>query len=209
MSDKPSRAEYMRRWREANPEQRKKNAAYSAEWRKANPEKVREQWDRQAERRRREGRPARNTTGPCRSCGGSDRYPSGRCKACNRRKTREWAERNPEKYREMTRAKSRNYRARLTPEERKALTLKGNRGQWPKLYGITAAQFDVMLAEQNGVCAICGQNHGKTLHVDHDHATGKVRQLLCGPCNTSLGGFRDDPALLESAIAYLRRHAGA
>ena len=55
-------------------------------------------------------------------------------------------------------------------------------------YGITAEQYNKMLAEQNGVCAICGRPpKTKRLHVDHDHKTGKIRALLCMMCNTKLG----------------------
>lgn len=60
-----------------------------------------------------------------------------------------------------------------------------------------------MLAEQDGRCKICGQL--KKLNVDHDHATGEVRGLLCHGCNVGIGFFRDSPELLRSAIDYLVR----
>ena len=50
-------------------------------------------------------------------------------------------------------------------------------------------------------CVICG-TEGK-LVVDHDHATSKVRGMLCNHCNRGLGHFRDDPTLLEFAAQYL------
>jgi hypothetical protein len=77
-------------------------------------------------------------------------------------------------------------------------------------YGITLEQLDAMQAEQDGRCAICSRIlDGKGLEasapqVDHDHATGKVRAILCRPCNTALGMFRDNPELVDQAAAYLR-----
>lgn len=72
-------------------------------------------------------------------------------------------------------------------------------------YGLTQIDRDAMSAAQGGKCAICAEI--RPLKVDHCHATGRVRALLCGPCNTSLGAFRDKPELLERAAAYLREHA--
>lgn len=78
-------------------------------------------------------------------------------------------------------------------------------------YGLTPADYARMLEEQGGVCAICGgepQTNGKArFNVDHCHATGRVRSLLCFPCNSGIGRFKDDPELLRKAIAYLERHA--
>ena len=74
--------------------------------------------------------------------------------------------------------------------------------RFKKKYGITVDEYDDMLARQHGACAICGDPKEK-LHIDHSHETGKVRGLLCMPCNTALGFFRDDPALLDSASIYI------
>lgn len=79
-----------------------------------------------------------------------------------------------------------------------------------RTYHITPEQYFTMLSEQGGVCAICGElpstGMGKAFHVDHDHATGVVRGLLCHECNTGLGKFKDDSRLVEMAAAYLRKH---
>src|SRR3954454_23848933 len=71
-------------------------------------------------------------------------------------------------------------------------------------YGISAEEADVMLAAQGGLCAIC--RAAPAVHVDHDHATDAVRELLCFNCNGGLGQFRDDPAVLRAAAEYVERH---
>ena len=77
-----------------------------------------------------------------------------------------------------------------------------------KAYGITQQQYEDMLKLQNGVCSICGQapENGriKRLSIDHCHATGKIRGLLCISCNNGLGRFKDDPKLLIKAAQYLQ-----
>jgi hypothetical protein len=76
-------------------------------------------------------------------------------------------------------------------------------------FGITADEYDSMLAAQGGVCAICGVSaadaRGHRLHVDHCHDTGRVRGILCGNCNLGLGKFGDDAARLGRAVDYLVR----
>lgn len=77
-------------------------------------------------------------------------------------------------------------------------------------YGITLEDYERMSAEQDHACAICGSEASleqcSVLHVDHDHVTGAVRELLCSKCNNGLGSFRDVPERLEQAAAYLRKH---
>jgi len=82
-----------------------------------------------------------------------------------------------------------------------------------KRFRITVDEYERMYNNQNGVCAICGQpeirkQNGNTINlpVDHCHATGKIRGLLCSKCNTSLGGFKDSTDLLTKAINYLKQH---
>ena len=72
-------------------------------------------------------------------------------------------------------------------------------------YGITAEEYAALLADQGGVCYICGGKSGKKrLAVDHDHRTGEVRGLLCKRCNRMLGYYRDNAGAFARAAAYLR-----
>lgn len=61
-----------------------------------------------------------------------------------------------------------------------------------------------LYASQAGLCAICGKEpEDRRLAMDHCHATGRVRGLLCMHCNVGLGMFKDNKEVLEKAIAYL------
>ncbi len=81
-------------------------------------------------------------------------------------------------------------------------------------YGITRADYEAMLAKQCGVCAICQREERcrlkiggvlRSLAIDHDHDTGKVRGLLCASCNRGIARFGDDPIALRRAAEYLER----
>lgn len=78
-------------------------------------------------------------------------------------------------------------------------------------YNISENEFLDMLIEQGGKCAICQSPYegreNKRLHVDHNHATGKVRGLLCGFCNRALGWAKDDAKRLEAMLSYIRMHS--
>ena len=83
-------------------------------------------------------------------------------------------------------------------ERARMLSLKRN-------YSISIEEYNELFTKQGGVCAICGRESKKSLGVDHEHKTGKVRGLLCSNCNTAIGQLNDDPKLLLKAIAYLTK----
>jgi len=85
------------------------------------------------------------------------------CKGCFKKLSVEWQKKNPEKF--------------INSKLKSA-------------YGITLEEYNQMLDEQNNCCKICGGiNNGRTLHVDHNHDTSKVRGLLCIKCNSHLGWY--------------------
>ena len=83
-----------------------------------------------------------------------------------------------------------------------------------KLYNLTADTYIKMLVEQDNKCAICNKEETiinkrgdvRPLCVDHCHATGAVRGLLCNHCNSMLGHARDCIETVEAGLAYLKRH---
>lgn len=89
-----------------------------------------------------------------------------------------------------------------SPEERRS-------GHLMNTYGITLEDFDRMLDDQGGGCAICGGPPKRArLGVDHNHITGEVRGLLCELCNMGLGHFKTDEEgarLLKLAIKYMEK----
>lgn len=103
-------------------------------------------------------------------------------------------------------------RERLNAEqrERRKADPENNLRIWRKShykckYGITVEQYDAMLERQEGRCAICrGEDPGGRFGrfaVDHDHATGAVRGLLCMMCNTTLGRYEAQRARIDAYLA--------
>lgn len=113
---------------------------------------------------------------------------------------------DPEKLaaaRAKQRARVVRWHAQQTYEERFARRIQAK-------YGLSIGRYMEMYQRQGGACAICRTPYAavikakqRRLYVDHDHATGRPRGLLCHSCNTAIGHLRDDPKLLASAIAYL------
>ena len=73
------------------------------------------------------------------------------------------------------------------------------------LYGLLPDEYEVLLGQQWGVCAICEKEpiKGVRLDVDHSHSTKKIRGLLCRKCNTGIGLLEDELEPLKKAITYL------
>lgn len=79
-----------------------------------------------------------------------------------------------------------------------------------RTYGLAPGEYDRMLAAQDGRCAICAkQPRTKRLSVDHDHRTGRVRALLCQPCNRGLRSFEFDYIPAQQAAIYVQAIADA
>lgn len=74
-----------------------------------------------------------------------------------------------------------------------------------KTYGVM--DYAVLAAQYGNVCSICHETcvTGQRLSVDHDHATGEIRGLLCRRCNSGIGHFRDRIDLLHRAVEYLEK----
>lgn len=78
-------------------------------------------------------------------------------------------------------------------------------------YNLTLDDFNAMWAEQEGKCAICQHDMAPkgrkkdAVAVDHNHATGEVRGLLCRGCNHGIGNLKDDPEVLKRAVQYLEQ----
>lgn len=70
-------------------------------------------------------------------------------------------------------------------------------------YGLTEAEVTLMKLQQNSACAICKET--SRLVIDHCHASGAVRGLLCFKCNAGLGFFKDRISYLTAAIKYLEK----
>lgn len=78
-------------------------------------------------------------------------------------------------------------------------------------YGITVQQYNTMLENQNSCCALCEKHTSvleRRLAVDHCHETGRIRGLLCMPCNTSLGQLGDNEESMYKIIDYLTQNTG-
>ena len=112
---------------------------------------------------------------------------------------------------ELTRAKkyAKSQNAYYQAHKDEILKYKRNH-HFMKKYGITVEDFDALRIKQKFCCALCNRHEvdtpRKCLCVDHNHDTGKVRELLCESCNQALGLFYDNPDVLEKASKYLRKH---
>lgn len=128
------------------------------------------------------------------------------CRACaaetKKLSNRRVREQDPDNWNTRRRAAVARYRERH-PHRVKAT----DKAQNLRKFGLTPAGFAALKQEQGGQCAICRAEPAPTrdLAVDHDHATGKVRGLLCSNCNTALGLFGDNPERLDAAREYLTK----
>lgn len=143
----------------------------------------------------------------CSKCGVSknefDFYPRSRggprwahCKECAKVDMRKNYYRNPGLHREAgKRWKAKN------PEQHRLINLASH---LKRLYGMSLDQYNQMITVHGGKCAICTEEMKKP-HIDHCHSTGKIRGLLCGPCNHAIGSLKDSPLRCFLAASYLQK----
>lgn len=152
----------------------------------------------------------------------SSRGISGRCRQCNKHRSAAWYVKN----RDSIAAKSREYyaanrgkaRARgkkyRTNNREKILAYgvaykiknekKLREKVWQREYGLSGADVAKMVIEQSNSCAICFESFTEVrMCIDHDHATGLVRGLLCLKCNRGIGLLGDNVKTMDMAISYL------
>jgi hypothetical protein len=104
-----------------------------------------------------------------------------------------WQQKNREQYQ----ARQREY------VESGKKSISNRKSHLKRKYGLTLEAFAELLASQGGGCAICGRTDAD--NVDHDHATGRVRGILCFKCNVAIGLVDEDPDRAHAAAAYLDR----
>lgn len=115
---------------------------------------------------------------------------SYRCKICDDKARKKWVATNPE----QAHKSSRNNNLKIR-------------------FGVDIEWYEEQFKKQGSCCALCGiaenQIQGTiknySFSVDHDHITGKIRGILCNPCNRALGFFKDNAAVLRKAADYVER----
>jgi Autographiviridae endonuclease VII len=137
----------------------------------------------------------------------ADGYRS-ECKECNLAAKRARYRANPQPHIDRVRAWRNANVERARETQRRANRRRRGKARDDHLrrtFGISSEEYDAMLAEQGGVCGICGSPppDGSSLHVDHDAKTGRIRGLLCFRCNAALGQLRDSVDLLLAGADYL------
>lgn len=120
---------------------------------------------------------------------------------------------NPE-YRERENKYNKEYRARTGKGTEINRRWVGRRKAYHRQYllkkkfGLTIERWEEIFVSQGRLCAICNSPENTTRynwHVDHCHATGEIRGILCHSCNTAIDLLKDNIATLKSAIMYLSK----
>jgi Pyruvate/2-oxoacid:ferredoxin oxidoreductase delta subunit len=132
----------------------------------------------------------------------NSRYKSGlryQCKKHSKELSERWHEVNKEK------ALTVNTKwAKANPDKIKVIR---RRYTAKTKFGMTLTEIDTLEKKHNSNCHICKKSSDRSLDIDHDHTTNKVRGLLCRTCNLILGLCKENKETLRSAIDYLTEHS--
>jgi len=172
------------------------------EWRRAYWEKHRDKFSAARKKRYRETyvpspKPERAQCDKGHTYAVTGRYADGHCGECRRERDR-------------AREKNRRLASANNSELKTAQQRYDRTTRLQRQYGLTIGEYDARRAAQNGLCAICGKPETTVrrgvlmrLSVEHNHANGRFRGLVCNNCNRALGLLNDDVEILHKMIAYL------
>lgn len=174
---------------------------------------------------------------PCKTCGGTEKFVSSySCTSCTTARTASRDPNIGRRYASSERGRSTRKRYKKTKVYREiqnryhrkryasdpSIYKERNRKSYERhadkrsdyarfrAYGLSKEEYLQKLAEQDYRCEICGTHQDQLtykLAVDHKHDTGKIRDLLCAPCNMALGLLKENISTMTNMIAYLRKHA--
>jgi hypothetical protein len=120
------------------------------------------------------------------------------CKACAKLRMQAYAKNNREAYNKVSREWARKNPRKQNPKVTRKYRISTQ-------YGLSVEDYEKLLESQKGLCAIC-EDRMTVPCIDHDHASKKVRALLCRACNWGIGHLKDDPEVVRKALEYLSKH---
>jgi hypothetical protein len=143
-------------------------------------------------------------------------HAKGLCRPCYKTaRWRVWSARNPDKCRVIQKRYRDANRHKIRETERKRAKEDAALGRvrarhLKREYNLTPEQWDAKFEAQGRRCGCCGScdPYGPYWHTDHNHTTGQLRDILCGPCNCALGYAKESASRLRRLADYLDRHGG-
>lgn len=117
------------------------------------------------------------------------------------RRNKEWRDNNKERMAEL------NKQSRL--KHRLVFNERARKRHYTTKYGITIEERNALLFSQNNKCAACGTvdpGAKQGWAVDHNHTTGRVRGILCQPCNRAIGHAKENIHRLKALVVYLEQN---
>lgn len=101
----------------------------------------------------------------------------------------------------------RKYRSK--PVTKVKLKAEYRRRHLRKTFDMSEEEYASMASAQNNLCRICKspERSARRLAIDHCHTSGKIRGLLCNPCNRGIGLLKDSPEIIRAAAVYLDLHS--
>ena len=141
-----------------------------------------------------------------------------RCKACCKQAHQKWHQENKESRKQYDRKRYPKRKESILASNKvwrtnnkNKWTLSVKNANYKRKYGITLEEYNGRKKRQCNACAICGKEETarwrgtlRSLSIDHDHKTGRIRGLLCTKCNIALGNVNDDIGILAKMMEYLK-----